>query len=465
MIKLLVKRTAYLFLKMLPVKLRNFLSNQINNINYNYDPEHQALVDKLFGESNALVEQLKYFEAEKILKKALVIAPFDERVVPALGRVSFLNKRAGDEQAKVATESMLKILREMRGEIESNSMYVPGDFWNSVGQHHINLLEAYGLENFKRTVSHHYQNWLMCSREDSQVQELFNKIPEIVSPQPWLNVIEIPDYVGLHQININTIGEKTANTFENPEYALAEFKNRETYRISVGLLWEYVKSQDADNILDQFEESEIGNPIKISRNGKLISSDIAHSVRERNIILKELNLDGNEGLVVGELGAGHGRLAEVFGKSTNYRHFIFDITPTIYVSQWYIKNLFPDEKIFEFRHFDDFEEVREELASCRFAFFTSNQIEKIPNDYFDLFINMNSLAEMQLRQIENFLAHIDRLTTQSFFSRQQFLNYNPVEKVELTKVNYSLPETNWNLILDKVDDIYPEYFNQIWKSV
>jgi putative sugar O-methyltransferase len=406
----------------------------------------------LINQSIALTHSGDYDSAEHSLLEAAEHDPTNPNIAPHLGRVRFLKARSVNSEAQRQTQEMLKTITEMNTELETNKIYVPGDFWGGVGKFHVNLLEQYGIENFKRTVSHHYQNWFMDDITDPQVQQLFRSWTTHFAIEPWINTIEIPDHVGFNK----------SMDSNDPTYQLAFTENRELYRICVGLLWEYVKNNDSFKVLETLTESEIGNPIRIWRKGKLISSDIAHSVRERNMVLESQNLRGDEGLVVGELGAGHGRLAEVFGKTTNYRYIIFDITPTLYVSQWYIKTLFPNEKIFEFRHFDKFEDIQEELQNSRVAFFTSNQIEQFPDDYFNIFINLNSLQEMRLDQIKNFLFHIDRLTTGIFLSRQMIDSCNIVESVHLSKDNFRMPEW-WQLLVDKVDDIYPIYFNQIWK--
>jgi len=154
-------------------------------------------------------------------------------------------------------------------------------------------------------------------------------------------------------------------------------------------------------------------------------------------------------------------LAEVFGRTTNYRYMIFDITPALYVSQWYIKRLFPEEQIFEFRHFDSFSEIERELNKSRFAFFTANQIELMPDGICDLFINMNSLMEMRPEQIKNFLHHIDRLTQRSFLSRQWVSWRNPEDGNTVGKGDFALGP-GWKLSLDHLDTIYPDLFNQVW---
>ena len=380
--------------------------------------------------------------------------PIDTTIAAQLRRIDFLEARSIDEYAQANTREFREVVSAMNDEIRSVPKYVPSSFWETIGNFHYELLERYGVENFKRTVSHSYQNWLMTSLDEPQVRRILELWPGLESTEPWFNTIEIPSHVGFH----------LSLDFNKPFYPLAFAEMREVYRIAVSILWEYVKNGDRHGILHSLEESEFGNPVRIhTSNGTRISSDIAHSVRERNLFLDTLGFNGTEGLTVAELGAGQGRLAEVLGKSTNYRYLIFDITPALYVSQWYVKKLFPEESIFEFRHFERFEDIREELEQSRFAFFTANQIEKFPDASIDLFLNMNSLMEMAPAQIENYLVEISRLTRTGFFSRQWFRWTNSIEHHTVEKDDFRLPAPEWSLALDATDDIYPEFFNQLWR--
>ncbi len=418
---------------------------------YRSSAEHQQ-IEYLIGQAISASNSSDYTAAELHLHEAALLDPSNQQIAPHLGRIRLLKSRSTDVAAQEQNRTMRKTISSMNRELESNNpIYIPSEYWNTFGKFHFQLLERYGIENFKRTVSHNYQNWYMVSRDDPQVRQLFKTWPMHFSIQPWFNTIEVPDHVGLH----------TSLTFDDATYPLADAEKREIYRVAVGLLWEFINSTDNFNVLRQLRESEIGNPVRIWRKGRLISSDIAHSVRERNMLLENLSYRGDEGLIVGELGAGHGRLAEVFGLTTNYRYFIFDITPALYVSQWYIKAMFPDKQIFEFRHFDSFSEIDKELQECRFAFFTANQIEKIPDDHLQLFINMNSLGEMRLDQIRNFLSQIDRITTTAFLSRQWLKWDNPLDKQSVAKDTFSM-NNKWKLRINKVDDIYPDFFNQLW---
>ena len=449
-----IKIAVRFLINPLPVRFKRYLLSILSTdsgLNGSQPPgiEKTKQAHELVLEALGYVDAGNEHQAEEILLQALPLDPAS--VAPHLSRVRFMKNRRASALARTADAELRASVAAMEDEIRRDALYVPSDFWHTYGKFHDKLLADYGIENFKRTVSHNYQNWLMATEDDPQVRQLLALWPQHKSHQPWLNPMEAPDHVG-------SLGNPA---FTFPAYPLANAHQRETYRVAVGLLWEYVLSTDGFGVLETLTESEIGNPVRIWRNGKLISSDLAHSVRERNMLLEASELNGDEPLCVAELGAGHGRLAEVFGRTTNYRYIIFDITPALYVSQWYIKRIFPEEKIFEFRHFDSFSEIESELNKSRFAFFTSNQIELMPDGICDLFINMNSLMEMRSEQIKNFLHHIDRLTQRSFLSRQWVSWRNPVDGNTVGKGDFALGP-GWKLSVDHLDTIYPDLFNQIW---
>jgi putative sugar O-methyltransferase len=412
-------------------------------------------------EVNDYINYGDYDGAENCLIEVLKKNPTNLRVMPHITRVRFLKQRATSRAALEQIIEMQKILYLMDKELQSKYVYSLEPKWQIGVDIQRQLLTEYGVENFKRTVSHGYQNFVMSSLYDPQVKQLLKTMQTHFTCEPWFNIIEVPDNVGIHE---RVYDDPIETHFDKPIYKLANPEAREIYRIAVGLLWEQVRETDSFGCLEYLEESEIGNPIRIWRKGKLISSDLAHSVRERSMLLEPLALYGTENLSVIEIGAGHGRLAEVFGKTTNYRYVIFDITPALYVAQWYITRLFPEEKMFTFRHFDDFKEVEQELKESRFAFLTPNQIEMFPNGYFDLCINMNSLGEMRLDQVKNYLYHIDRLTTKGFMSRQEYHDKSKNKWLEgFPKETFALPKERWELVVDKLDDFHPYFFNQVWK--
>lgn len=390
--------------------------------------------------------------AESYVRRAAFISPTGFDSIPHLERIRFLKRRAKDPETARATAEFDATVTAINNELWRNPLYAPSEFWAVHGQYHVELIRRYGIGNFKRTVSHNYQNWTITSINDPQLQTMLAKWPTHGSAQPLLNDIETPSHVGYH----------SDLDFQTPEYFLATPDKREIYKLAVGLIWEFVAATDRFNVLQSLEELEVGNPVRIRRQGKVISSDLAHSVRERNLLFNNCGLTGDEALSVAELGAGSGRLAEVFGRTSNYRYYIFDIAPALYVAQWYIKKIFPNEKIFAFRPFQSYNEIADELSGCRFAFFSANQIEYMPDRAFDLFITMNSLEEMRKEQIANFLGQIDRLTKTAFLSRQWLKWANPWDRLIINKDDFSLGN-QWTKGLDIIDEIYLNFFNHIWR--
>lgn len=449
--KHVIRRVIGTVFRLIPYKFRYYFFNEIRRASH-YAVAEQNHVESMISLAISESNSGNYAVAESHLRKAATLDPTNQQIAPHWGRVRFLKARSTDLAAQEQTRTMHATISAMNRELEShNPLYIPSEFWKTHGTFHLQLLEKYGIENFKRTVSHYYQNWLMIYLDDTQVRQIFKTWPVYCSVDPWFCKVEVPDHVGYHP----------SLSFNDPTYPLADSEKRETYRVAVGLLWEFVKNQDKFKIMERLSESDIGNPLRIWHKDRLISSDIAHSVRERNMLMEHLSLKGDEELIVGEIGAGHGRLAEVFGHTTNYRYYIFDIPPALYVAQWYIKTIFPEEKIFGFRHFNHYHEIQEELRECRFAFFTANQIEKIPDDHIQLFINTTSLMEMRTDQIKNYLNHIDRLTTTAFLSRQFLKWTNTLDKLLISKDTFRM-NGGWELRFDHVDDIYPDFFNQIW---
>jgi hypothetical protein len=149
------------------------------------------------------------------------------------------------------------------------------------------------------------------------------------------------------------------------------------------------------------------------------------------------------------------------GRSTPSKYLIFDIPPTLAVSQWYIQKIFPSEKIFTFREFSDWSEVKESVEASRFAFFTPNQIRHLPADSVDVFINICSLMEMRKDQVSFFLETISRVTRRAFFSKQWYKWKNPVDRIELTKDD-SVLGGGFSLSFDQPDQIYQDLFVQTW---
>ena len=408
-----------------------------------------------------LFDSKKFDEAEATYRRALKSdAPIDlvelklQRVVAQIARryeepgMLLVPPGDGTAQKNYPVTELYSMLDAVNKELASVPEVMPSKFWVSHANEHIDWLVKCGMHNFKRTVAHNYYNWLTLSLNDKQIGRLLELWPRHGSSEALADTMEDLSLPG----NLPFI-----KAFHNVDA-------QRFYKLGVSLLWDYTLFTDHHGLLRKIAEPVTGNPLRITRRGRLLSQDLAHSVRERNLILDTSGLSENseKPIMIGELGAGHGRLAHMFAMSTNCRYAIFDITPALLVSQWYIQSLFPNEKIFKFRHFDHFDEIAEELSECRFAFFASSQLEKFPENYFGLFINVCSLMEMRIDTINYFFRQIDRVTRGFFYTKQWLVQNNRQDNIVIERDDYPVP-LSWKRRMEGIDPINQRLFEEVWE--
>jgi len=186
--------------------------------------------------------------------------------------------------------------------------------------------------------------------------------------------------------------------------------------------------------------------------------DLANSIVEANVIA-----DTVQGIArprIAEIGAGSGRRAHVHTSTQPGTYMIFDIPPALIVSQWYLSRIFPDKKIFAFRTFENFEDIREELEFSDIAFFTSNQIDTFPTEYFDLILSIGTLPEMRPAQVSMYLGLFSRLSSGYIYLKQWRSWKNPLDGTNIKAEDY-LIEDAWALVLDRADPINPRFVQHV----
>jgi putative sugar O-methyltransferase len=162
-----------------------------------------------------------------------------------------------------------------------------------------------------------------------------------------------------------------------------------------------------------------------------------------------------------ELGAGYGRLAYVFLSAGPCRYVIVDIPPTILVAKWYLSAQFPDKRVFGYRVFADYAEVRQELEAADVIFLSANQLSLLPDGFFDVALSISSLHEMTLDQIARYKSLIAAKTGSAIYFKQWTLWHNPEDGIEVTTANYAM-EPPWRLVLDATDLSNCEFTEQGW---
>ncbi|MFC2049205.1 putative sugar O-methyltransferase, partial [Chlamydiota bacterium] len=208
-------------------------------------------------------------------------------------------------------------------------------------------------------------------------------------------------------------------------------------------------------------ESEFGNPPPIYRGKRLISADLANSILEYYAMAPAL--EAGPVKTVMELGAGYGRNASVFlQKHPDIRYIIVDIPPALYVSQTYLSNRFPNKKVFSFRPFRTFEEVRDEWEGSSICFLLPHQAKLLPEKSVDLFLNISSLQEMRIDQIAYYFAEIDRLVRGHFYTKQWKVSYIPQEDVTIRQEDYPV-YPNWRSIYARPCAVQTPFFEALYQ--
>ncbi len=325
-------------------------------------------------------------------------------------------------------------------------LYRPSVFWERLIDRHIEELDRDGFANFKRTLALKYFSWDVLGIVRHQLTPVLWR---------WLRQPSSAPLFAELDGNRPTSGSSRAKTF-NPAAALV-------YRTYVALLADLVADNDPLNLLSRLTEPELGNPFGVRYKGKWLSQDLCNSISEFYAATSHLDRS-KEGIEVAELGAGYGRLGHVFlsslAKST---YCVIDIPPALYVSQRYLTELFPDRKAFLFREFQSFEDVREEFEASSLRFIAGHQIELLPPDLFDVFLNISSLHEMTYEQIENYLRHIDRVCRGHFYSKQWRISRAQVNGFTIDESNYPLPKT-WQELFHRQHPIQRMFFEALYKT-
>lgn len=341
----------------------------------------------------------------------------------------------------------MKILNDMIEVIrKSKSIYHPSLFWENLNKINLEQLQTSGYSNFKRTINQNYFNFLITSLIDNQFISIFLK---------WLKNPKLEILMSKFE------GEKYIETFKHK----FKFNKMQSlfYKLFVSMLWEYTRTIDKENLLKNLEEPIEGNPLRIFYKGKLISQDLCNSILEYYSIMNYVPLNERENLTIAELGGGYGRCAFVFLKAMKCKYVLFDIPPALYVCQRYLSAIFPELKIFKFRDFKEYSEIKLEYENADICFFAPNQMELLPKRQFNIFINISSLHEMTLRQIKHYF-HLINGYCNGYFYIKQWLNWtNPRDNLTISYKDYPIL-SNWKLIFFRKHPIQTRFFEVLYKK-
>jgi len=317
----------------------------------------------------------------------------------------------------------------------------PSAFWEAWNEEHMRLLNEAGFASFKRTINRNYFNWVPRSPRDDQFRAVARD--------------------GLRRPGA-TLRAMTARVEDTTDLEfLPRASQRRAHAVFLALLWEYVSARDPLGLLGSLEEPSLGRPIVVTHRGRRISQDLCNSVHELGSMLEDPATPPVTSVI--ELGSGYGRVAWAFLQAfPQTRYVLVDIPPALAVAQRYLTTLFPKLRTFSFRSFEDPAAAAEEIREAQLAFITPNQLARLPSLEAQLFVNISSLHEMRIEQIDFYLREVDRHCAGAFYTKQWRSSTNPFDGVVITREDYSIPE-DWSTVYSRDHPIQTGFFEALYR--
>jgi hypothetical protein len=233
----------------------------------------------------------------------------------------------------------------------------------------------------------------------------------------------------------------------------------QVYTLFVGLLWWHATRIDPDRLAPRLVEPAIGNPIPIYLDDRMISQDIANSLRELRRF--QHYLAGTPRATFAELGAGYGRLGYVAIIASGCRYWVVDIPPALAVAEWYLSRCFPDRRLFRWRPFTAWDEVAEEVAAADMAFFTTDQLALFPAHSVDVFASVSVIHELTPDQIEALMMLQFRATSRAIYTKNWTRWFNPLDQIAFDSANICAP-SGWRTAVDEADGVHPNFTEKLF---
>lgn len=341
-----------------------------------------------------------------------------------------------------------KCLQAMIDELRhADPIFLPSKFWDDLCRKNIKMIETHGLQNFKRSVSQNYYNWMVTSPLDPQFRN---------AVKLWLRSPSIAPFV----TRCTPFDFWTSESITSPLRLTAY--QRFFYYFFVCSIWQWTLANSLHSPMDcQIAEPLLGSPFPLYYDRQLISQDLANSLNEHSQIFSRECFQSRANIKMAELGAGYGRLAYV-ALSMGNKYCVIDIPPALYISQWYLTTIFPEKKSFRFRHFNSYDSIHDEFESADIWFITPNQLELLPEQFFESFITISTLPEMTQEQTRIYLSLMSRSTSEQIYIKQWSNWKNNLDDVSVPTDGYKL-DSNWNKSSSFKDVIQPNFNVAIWK--
>jgi putative sugar O-methyltransferase len=197
------------------------------------------------------------------------------------------------------------------------------------------------------------------------------------------------------------------------------------YEWFISTFYHLLRSRDHLKLLDRFEATleeapthtvlqdglklEFGLPVTVA--GRRISADLLFSIHDFYNLCELNPAVATDALIVGDLGAGWGRLAHLLLQvNPRIRYVLFDIPESLLVSSTYLPQLLPGvghSRYAETRTGGAF--PRDKLMGKALWLLASQDLARLPASGVDLMVNVASFQEMNADQINRYLEIFDEI--------------------------------------------------------
>jgi hypothetical protein len=355
------------------------------------------------------------------------------------------SERLAAESADVVAEAE----RAWDTVLTSPPEFRPTEFWKFFYSVNIAQLKLSGISNFKLSINQNYHNFVPRSWEDPKLAPLIAAFAGTVNLDDLTSLIENP--------NISALAPLFA---EGSPPLFSSSSDLVMYRALVTLCWRKACDLDKLGLCARLTEPELGNPIRVTIDGRLISQDLATSIAEINCFLPHLPKT-EDPIEVLEIGGGYGRLAHaLFQTRPVGRYLIVDIPPALQICAQYLSRLMPNLRVFKARSFERWEDVSQEIDASDLVFLFPHQLQLVPDGYLDASLAVSSLHEMRLSQANSYLAEMGRVSRRLIYSKQYWRYVNPHDDIVLEQGQYDYPRGFSSVHLED-DPLNPVFFEQV----
>ena len=334
------------------------------------------------------------------------------------------------------TASVIDRSRAMQEWISAHSQLPASAYWDILNEDNLASIAGSGVLNFKRTVSQNYFNFIIANTQEGQFKAALHA---------WATA---PDDIPLlAELRGNVVLDVRGNAV-----VPAPFQER-VYTFFVGLLWSLASKGAKVELAAKLSEPELGSPVEIRLpDNRLISQDLANSLREWQRFESFLVQDHFRTPILAEIGAGYGRLGWLALQACECKYWVFDIPPALGISEFYLTHTYPDKKIFRWRPFTNWSDVADEVNAADLAFFTSDQLRLVPDRSVSAFAAVSCLHEMKPEQFMLAMSLMCSKTSLAIYTKNWTAYTVPADNYAFSS-EMIRPDRGWATAFSRPDDV------------